>query len=93
MAAAKVIISPHGAGLTNLVFCSPGTKLIEIFSPKYVNCLYWQISNFCDLQYYYLIGENYENNNSEQLLWKPDIIVNIDKLLQTIKLAKLTELN
>jgi len=93
MAAAKVIISPHGAGLTNLVFCSPGTKLIEIFSPKYVNCLYWQISNFCGLQYYYLIGENYENNNSEQPLWKPDIIVNIDKLLQTMKLAKLAELN
>ena len=30
----KVIISPTGSGLTNIVFCSPGTKVIEI-TPKY----------------------------------------------------------
>ncbi len=88
MAAAKVIISPHGAGLTNLVFCSPGTKLIEIFSPKYVSYLYWEISSFCGIKYYYLIGEKFENNNSEKLPWQPDIIVNIGKLLQTMKLAE-----
>ena len=33
LAAAKVVVAPHGGGLTNLVFCSPGTKVIEIFSP------------------------------------------------------------
>jgi len=36
LAAAKVVVAPHGGGLTNLVFCSPGTKVIEIFSPIYV---------------------------------------------------------
>jgi len=33
---AKVIISPHGSSLTNLVFCSPDTIVIELFSPHYV---------------------------------------------------------
>lgn len=29
---ADVIVSPHGAGLGNLVYCDPGTRLLEIFS-------------------------------------------------------------
>ena len=27
---AKIIIGSHGAGLTNLIFCEPSTKVIEI---------------------------------------------------------------
>jgi capsular polysaccharide biosynthesis protein len=32
----EIIISPYRSGLTNLVFCQPGTKVIELFSPNYV---------------------------------------------------------
>lgn len=55
-ASADVIVSPHGASLTNLVFCSPGTKVIELFSPIAVLSLYWHISCSMRLDYYYLIG-------------------------------------
>jgi capsular polysaccharide biosynthesis protein len=34
---AKQIISPHGAGLANLVFCAQSPQVIEIFHPKYVH--------------------------------------------------------
>ncbi|GGA08090.1 DUF563 domain-containing protein [Okeania sp. KiyG1] len=88
MAAAKVVIAPHGAGLTNLVFCSPGTKVIEFFSPKYVNSLYWRISNFCSLSYYYLLGDSFDNDNLGKQLWMPDIIVNLKQLLKIMELAK-----
>ncbi|NEP81005.1 MAG: tetratricopeptide repeat protein [Okeania sp. SIO3B3] len=88
MAAAKVVISPHGAGLTNLVFCSPGTKVIEIFSPKYVNSLYWRISNFCSLSHYYLLGDFCDNDSLGKQLWAPDIIVNLKQLLKIMELAK-----
>ncbi len=30
-ASAEAVISPHGAGLSNLVFCEPGTKVVELF--------------------------------------------------------------
>ena len=29
-AEATHIVSPHGAGLTNLLWCEPGTKVIEL---------------------------------------------------------------
>ncbi|UJF32104.1 glycosyltransferase family 61 protein [Paenibacillus hexagrammi] len=54
---AKVIVSPHGAALTNLVFAKPGTTLLELFSPKYVREYYWIISSYMKLNYYYLIGD------------------------------------
>jgi len=54
---AQVVIAPHGAGLTNLVFCNPGTKVIEMFSPQYVNGCYWALSNHLELDYHYLLGE------------------------------------
>lgn len=49
--AAKVIVAPHGAGLANLVFCQPGTKVIELFHRSYVSPLYWQLAALKGLDY------------------------------------------
>lgn len=54
---AAFVIAPHGAGLTNLVFCEPGTKVIDMFSPEWVNPCYWILSCQLGLKYSYLIGE------------------------------------
>jgi capsular polysaccharide biosynthesis protein len=49
---AKYIISPHGASLANLCFCSKGTKVIEIKSKKFENNnLYKRISKITGLEY------------------------------------------
>jgi capsular polysaccharide biosynthesis protein len=48
---AKMIISPHGGGLTNLVFCRPGTAVIEIL-PKDCSCMYRDISQIRSLEYF-----------------------------------------
>lgn len=57
LAQAKVIVAPHGAGLTNLVFCQPGTIVVELFSPRYVPSYFWEIADLIGLQHYHLVGE------------------------------------
>ena len=54
---ADTIISPTGSGLANIVFCNPGTKIIEIspiYNFDYENNLkfrFSQIANFLNLEY------------------------------------------
>ncbi len=56
-AAARVIVAPHGAALTNLNFCRPGVRLLEMFAPGYLNPGYWSIvSNIEDSKYRYLVA-------------------------------------
>jgi capsular polysaccharide biosynthesis protein len=56
-AAADVIVAPHGAGLTNLNFCSPGVRVLELFAPQYLNPGYWGIvDNVPGARYRYLVG-------------------------------------
>lgn len=57
---AKAVIAPHGAGLANLVFCRPGTKVIELFSPNWLRHTYWVISTHGQLEYYRLLGKKTE---------------------------------
>jgi capsular polysaccharide biosynthesis protein len=52
-----VVVGAHGAGLANLLFCTPGTKVLELFAPRCVNLCYWVISNHAGLNYHYLLGE------------------------------------
>jgi tetratricopeptide (TPR) repeat protein len=88
---AKIVIAPHGGGLTNIVFCNPGTKVIEIFSPNYIYPCYWLVSNLIDLEYYYLLGENPEGFHLHKLLYPnariEDIFVNPTQLLNILNFA------
>jgi len=47
---ACVIVSTHGAGLTNLVYCNPGTTVVEIFG-AHVYPYFFGLSNLCGLRY------------------------------------------
>jgi tetratricopeptide (TPR) repeat protein len=88
MRKARVIVAPHGAGLTNLVFCQPGTKVIEIFSPAHVQSTYWIISNVCDLEHYHLMSdEEALGETSEVRGTRRDIFVNIQQLLKLMDMA------
>lgn len=75
---ASVIVAPHGAGQANLIFCRPGTKVIEIFSPEWVNCCYWSLSNRLSLNYNYVMGK-IEGGNGKTLR-DADFTVDIDEL-------------
>ena len=81
---AKMIVSPHGSGLTNLVFCSPHTQVVELFSPNYIRTDYWMISQQLDLQHYYIVGQNFSCSSLRNLMYQnaltEDIFVSIDAL-------------
>jgi len=49
--AARVVVAPHGAGLANLVFCAPGTRVVELFARDYVNPGYWRLAALGGLDY------------------------------------------
>lgn len=86
---AEVIVASHGSGLTNLVFCSPDTKVIELFSPNYLRTDYWMISQQLKLEHYYLIGKSFNCPSLRSLMYQnpltEDILVNVDSLNQILK--------
>ena len=88
---AKVIISPHGSSLTNLVFCSEDTIVIELFSPHYVRTYYWIIAQQLKLKYYYYLGEVFDCKFLRDLMYQnsltEDILVNFKSLNLVLKLA------
>lgn len=84
---AEAVVAPHGAGLSNLVFCTEKTKVIEIFSPRYIVFCYWFISRNIGLDYYCLFGEGETLNYYEWRFNKDNIYVNLDKLKRTFDLA------
>jgi len=74
---AETVIGPHGAGLSNLVFCAPGTTVIEIFPPGYVDPSMWPHISHGRLRHGYLIGEA---GGREHVGRTEDIYVDVLKL-------------
>jgi len=53
---ARVVVGAHGAALANLAFCRPGTYVIELFSPRYVNPCYRNLALAAGLLHGAVIG-------------------------------------
>jgi len=52
---ANAICAAHGAALTNLIWCNPGTKVLEIFADRFLNPCYETIARLVRLDHRYLI--------------------------------------
>ncbi|WP_349358016.1 glycosyltransferase family 61 protein [Stappia sp.] len=53
---AEEIVAVHGAGLTNLLFCRPGTRVIEVFPENFIKSTYFWLARQLELDYRYVIG-------------------------------------
>lgn len=54
-AQAEAVCALHGAGLTNLLWCRPGTKVIELCASTFLNGCYEGLSEDVGLDYRYLV--------------------------------------
>lgn len=54
---AEIVVSATGAGLSNLVFCKPGTIALEIFHAKFMSTMFADIATRMGLDYHYIIKD------------------------------------
>lgn len=54
---AEMVMAPHGAGLTNILFAPGNVRVLEVRSPRYFGSCYWKLCNHLGVQYYSLFGE------------------------------------
>lgn len=78
---AKIVVGPHGAGFSNIVFCQKA-KVLEIFAPSYINACYWMLSNQVGNQYFYMLGEEHPGHSSP--VWR-DFLIDIPKLKKVLE--------
>ena len=85
-ATAKRVVAPHGAGLSNLAFSLPETRVLELFSPHYVNPCYWTMCQHGGLVYYYLMGSAPRATQFESpKMHRKHITIEIEKLLASVE--------
>jgi capsular polysaccharide biosynthesis protein len=51
-ACAEMVVGIHGGALTNLAFCTPGTRVVEIFGWRYVNPCYRSLASAVGAEHY-----------------------------------------
>ncbi len=99
MAQAKVVIAPHGAGLSNLIFCQPGTQVIEFFS-SHIKPYYWLLCNDLSLEYYSLYCQEFKLHQPDRqrmkqakdflMINQSNITVNLESFVQILELANIS---
>ncbi len=82
---AKVIVAPHGAGLANLVFCAPGTRVVEGFNRRYVNDCFWQIAALRGLEYRAVVAVGTEPLACDPKANRLDFALDVPRLLAVVR--------
>jgi hypothetical protein len=56
MSETAVLLAPHGAGLTNMIFCRPGTQVVEIADLSFPNPNFYALASALGLGYWLVEG-------------------------------------
>ena len=93
MARASVVAGPHGAALADLVFCRPGTRVIELIPSDHMYGYWYSLSVAAGLDYRAVIAESATTRPPEQ--WGPsssEVVVPIDLLDEALSSARVERL-
>lgn len=92
-AAANVIVGPHGAAMTNLIFAPEGARVLELFGPRYVKASFWTLtSSIPGVEHRYLVGgsaadarrQRPMNRVQDDIDIDPDLVIaEVDRLLDS----------
>jgi len=84
--AARIVISPHGAGLTNLLFCNQGVEVIELMSVTRSWPGFKVIARACELNYHSFISSQYDAAHSAGIgLGNEDFKVSVKSCVRFIE--------
>jgi capsular polysaccharide biosynthesis protein len=61
---ASVILGAHGAAFTNIIFCRPGTKIIEIIPENHPNRKCERVSKILKLKYFRIVTKSDDSNKN-----------------------------
>jgi capsular polysaccharide biosynthesis protein len=82
---AEMIVAPHGAGLANVVFCQPGTAVVELFAAAYVNSVFWRLAEVVPgVRYTYIAGDGSRQNGSEHGPVAADMEIDVSAVLRAL---------
>ena len=76
----RVVIGPHGAGLSNVVFCQQGTLLYELLPARYTNACFNRLARACELDYWADIFAAEEHGPAARCRWQIDVSVVKDRM-------------
>jgi capsular polysaccharide biosynthesis protein len=82
-AEAEVVVSGHGAGLTNMLFSPPGLVVVDIFESTRFNKCFWSMSTALGHRYWYLVGDTVPSGTT----YAGDIQVSLDGLRELVSAA------
>jgi len=71
---ARIVVGPHGGGFTNIAFCRPGTRVIELFDESYLNG-YEILSRAVNLDYSRFL--NHEPESTRRWTGKKDFRIDL----------------
>lgn len=71
-ASSRLVVGPHGAGLTNVVFMHPGTALVELACRDYVNACYYRLAQVMDVRYFTFLGDG-DGGPGHAFTWEVDV--------------------
>jgi capsular polysaccharide biosynthesis protein len=82
---ASVIVAPHGAALANLVWCRPGTLVVELLPSHYRMVHYRDLSAALGLRYHALAETSSTAPTAHWTASTDDLAVNVDALRRMLE--------